>query len=253
MNQDETRDVSGNREIASADANEVSQRLVWAIAQMVGDAMSADWTRQSLELAQSSAADETRMQPKDPAWDGLTFFSYPPVVRFRTTMEDRVPIIGVGSLTSRLEQGVQTWPYGYRRLPARTQLVDRLLYGGRRRRFSPGLFDHMDQLLDLSDPRSSRVGYNPRAHLDLLGNTKFEIFDIQPMEIDLTPFSFPLVRRERPRSPFSRRVSRTVRSLLGNTEPGGFRGLLDFPVSVKLSNFEEVANGDENGTIEGRS
>ena len=205
MNQDETRDVSGNREIASADANEVRQRAVWAIAQMVGDAMSADLTQQSLELAQSSAADETRMQPNDPAWDGLTFFSYPPVDR--PTAADVVPIIGVGSLTSRLEQGMQTWPYGYRRLPARTQLVDRLL----------------------------------RAHLDLLGNTKFEIFDIQPMEIDLTPFSFPSVRRERPRSPFSRRVSRTVRSLLENTGPGGFRGLLDFPASVNLINFEEVA------------
>ena len=94
MNQDETRDVSGNREIASADANEVRQRAVWAIAQMVGDAMSADLTQQSLELAQSSAADETRMQPNDPAWDGLTFFSYPPVDR--PTAADVVPIIGSG-------------------------------------------------------------------------------------------------------------------------------------------------------------
>ena len=253
MNQDEARDVSGNREIASADANEVRQRVVWAIAQMVGDAMSADLTQQSLELAQSFAADETRMQPNDPAWDGRTFFSYPPVDRFRPTAADVVPIIGMGYLTFPLEQGVQTLPYGYRRLPARTQLVDRLIYGGRRRRFSPGLFDQMDQLLDLSYPRSSRVGYNPRAHLDLLGNTKFEIIDIQSMEIDLTPFSFPLVRRNRPRSLLSRRLPRTVRSLLENTEPGGFRGLLDFPVSVKLSNFEEVANGDENGTIEGQS
>ena len=253
MNQDETRDVSGNREIASADANEVRQRVVWAIAQMVGDAMSADWTQQSLELAQSSAADETRMQPNDPAWDGLTFFSYPPGRPLSPHRGGRGPghwsgFIDLSLGTSHAKLAV--------RLPSPTrsnQLVDRLLYGGRIRRFSPGLFDHMDQLLDLSDPRSSRVGYNPPAHLDLLGNTKFEIFDIQPMEIDLMPFSFPLVRRKRLRSLLSRRVSRTVRSLLENTEPGGFRGLLDFPVSVKLSNFGEVADGDENGTIEGRS
>ena len=252
MKHDELPDMSGSDGKASADANEVRQKVVRAFTQMVGDAMSADWTRQSLEMAQGAAAGETQRQSDDPAPDALTFLQWPPVDRFRRAASDAVPAIGVGSFTSRLEQALGTWPHRYGHLPARTSLVNGLPYVGRRPRLSPRLRGLMDQPFDLSGTLSSRVGYNPFAHLDLLGNTKFEIINIQPMEGDLTPFSLSLGRRKKLRSlPFGDSYG-ALRSLLENTEPRDLGGLLDFPVSMKLSNNQEVADGDDNGTIEKR-
>ena len=111
MKQDETRGMSDGEGELCADAEEVRQRVVRAFTQIVGDAMSSDWTRESLELTQGGVADETQGQPEDPARDGPDFFPLPPPRRYLRGTADEVP----GTFSPSLEQASATSPYRYRR------------------------------------------------------------------------------------------------------------------------------------------
>ncbi len=250
MNEDETRDKPGSNKKAATDADEVRQRVVRAFAQMVGDAMSADWTQQSLEMVQGAAADETPRQQDAPAWDAPAFFVLPPAYGFRRHAAEEIPVIGVGSFTSRLRKALQTQPYPYRRLRPQTSLIDGLPDMLPRPRLSPRLRRLVGQLYGANGSFTSGTNYDPFSNPGLLGNAGFKTIGVPSTDVDLTPLNLSSARLRRLGMLFSDDPYGLLRSPLENTDPWNFGRLPISPMILKPRNNQEVADGDDNGTNE---
>ncbi len=250
MKHDETRGRSGEDASPSVDTEEVRRRAVLAFAQMVGDAMSADWTRQSLEATQSAAADEAQGRPADSTQDGLGFFPLPSPERHRSVTADEVPVIGVGTFSPGQEQAPATLPYLFRR----RMIQPSGFVGSPYRMLRPQVSLRIRRMIsdlygaDVSSPLDD--DYRPLANPWPFGDAEVTTIGVQPTEIDPLSFGLLSANRRRLSSLFPGDLYGVPRSLWDIIPPRDLESLRVFPRSMNPNNNQEVENDDDNGTSE---
>ena len=210
MKHDETRGTSGGDASPSVDAEEVRRRVLRAFAQIVGDAMSEDWTRQSLEVIQSVAADEAQGRPEESTRDGLGFFHLPWPERHRSVTADEVPVIGVGTFSPGQEQAPATLPYLFRRRMIQSSGFVGSPYRVLRPQVSSRIRRMISELYgaEVSSPLDD--DYRP------FGDAEVTTIGVQPTEIDPLSFGLLSANRRRLSSLFSRRFIRGAPVFVGH-------------------------------------
>jgi len=222
MKQDETRDTSSGDGDFSVDAEEVRRRVVRAFAQMVGDAMSEDWTRQSLELAKGAAADAAQAPQEDPIQERLGLFRLPPPRRHLAGKAEDIPVMESGIFT-RPEWVREILPYLHRPRMIKPSALDDYPYAMVRPLVSRRVGRIIGDPYGAGLPSPLDADYSPLTNSILLGSAGTATVGLHPTDVASTPSVSLLAKRWALTLLFSGDSYGAPRSLYNITPAAGLR------------------------------